>query len=73
MITMKCLIHDAEFGCPEPAPATYSNECPFCLRDEVNALRKEVERIAEQRDTLLAAITIKRTVRAHGIDATSSS
>ena len=62
MRTVQCMIHNCTFGYPEEMPNDRPMECPFCMQDERNKLLTELSTVSEQRNCLVKAIDIARTL-----------
>lgn len=71
MQKIKCLIHDQEFSFPDKKPpdsteeggTIYYLECPWCLEEKYQTLRREYKKVLAQRNDLLKAIEIKSTLQ----------
>ena len=55
-----CAIHNMHWQLDLPSGQVA--ECPLCLRKQVYELKEALAKATEQRDILLAAIEVKRTV-----------
>lgn len=63
MITWRCTIHDMEFGHgAPPKDLQHLRNCPLCLDTELTTVRAERDEAIEQRDLLLRAIDLKKTI-----------
>lgn len=61
---MRCTIHDFEFAHDRPPPTWKPGVivCPMCSMEDARRYRDEADQCRRQRDALLAAFEIKRTV-----------
>lgn len=56
-----CTLHNIHFDYENPNSVTH--ECPYCMREELVKLRAEYQIVKKQRDTLVEAIGIVKTVQ----------
>lgn len=62
---LRCTIHNVEYGF-EALPAPYNAalvDCPCCAYDRLCKLREKCEQTMEQRDLLLKAIDLAKTLQ----------
>lgn len=60
MHELRCTIHKVEYGYGQLPEGVVYVDCPVCAQETVTSLRKHLKETTEQRDTLLAAIDLKR-------------
>jgi hypothetical protein len=66
MTTVHCNVHDADTTVSEtkiPIPKFFTVGCAYCMEIENRLLRTKLEQATKQRDTLVEAIDIAKTVR----------
>lgn len=57
-----CTIHNFEFGYNELAPNKPFVECPMCADEALEHAKAKLREVTEQRDLLLKAIELKKTL-----------
>jgi hypothetical protein len=57
-----CSIHNVTFDISETPKEGYF-ECPLCMRDELVKLREDYRIVKKQRDVLVEAIGVVKTVQ----------
>jgi len=58
---LRCTIHNIDFS--HDHKDGYYTDCPLCLQDELQLLKTKLNEMTSQRDALLKAITIKKTIQ----------